>query len=117
MALIDCIECSNQVSDKADICPHCGINVTDILEEINKRNAYGWVYILSHEKHVDLKIGFTTRTVDQRIQDLERGSGVIPGFVNQYAVKCRLPKKVEREVHNMLSEYRVSKNREFFSLM
>jgi len=76
----------------------------------------GWVYILSHKKHDDLKIGFTTRTVKQRIKDLESSTGVMPGFVCEYAVKCNFPRKVEQIVHEMLSAYRVSKNREFFSI-
>ena len=32
MALIKCPECGKQISDKAEMCPHCGINLK--IEEI-----------------------------------------------------------------------------------
>lgn len=39
MALIKCPECGNDVSDKAECCPHCGINISNIkdLEELSKK--------------------------------------------------------------------------------
>lgn len=37
MALIKCPECGKQISDKAEICPHCGIEVQKILEEIREK--------------------------------------------------------------------------------
>ncbi len=36
MALIKCPECGNQISDKATICPNCGINVQKVLSEIRE---------------------------------------------------------------------------------
>lgn len=33
MALIICPECSKRISDKADKCPHCGIEMTDELRK------------------------------------------------------------------------------------
>lgn len=40
MALIKCIECGNDVSEKADVCPHCGLAVEESLKkyEDNKQN-------------------------------------------------------------------------------
>ena len=37
MAMINCSECGNQVSDQALTCPHCGISSPISLEERNKR--------------------------------------------------------------------------------
>lgn len=31
MALINCPECNNQVSNKADTCPHCGVRICDYV--------------------------------------------------------------------------------------
>ena len=36
MALIKCPECGTQISDKATICPHCGIDVQQALNEMRK---------------------------------------------------------------------------------
>ena len=35
MAIIKCIECGNDVSDKAESCPHCGYPVNKTIEESN----------------------------------------------------------------------------------
>lgn len=41
MALITCPECGNQVSDKAEICPHCGIKIAgNIPLSQNKQNPH-----------------------------------------------------------------------------
>lgn len=37
MALINCPECFNEVSDKAKLCPHCGV---DIQEELRPKSVY-----------------------------------------------------------------------------
>lgn len=33
MAMINCSECGNKISDQAEICPHCGIHSTILLEK------------------------------------------------------------------------------------
>lgn len=37
MALIKCPECGQQISNKAEVCPHCGIEVQKVLEEIHDK--------------------------------------------------------------------------------
>ena len=39
MALIECAECGNDVSDKAENCPHCGISLTSILADQQQEQA------------------------------------------------------------------------------
>lgn len=39
MAVIKCVECGGNVSDKAETCPHCGAPVKPMLEEIEKAKA------------------------------------------------------------------------------
>ena len=40
MALIDCPECGNQVSDLAESCPHCGFGLYQEAPEIIARITY-----------------------------------------------------------------------------
>lgn len=37
MALIKCPECGKQISDRAEVCPHCGIEVQRVLAEIREK--------------------------------------------------------------------------------
>lgn len=37
MALIKCPECGKQISDKAEVCPHCGMEVQIVLAEIREK--------------------------------------------------------------------------------
>lgn len=41
MALIKCIECGNEISNKAEVCPNCGCPVSDTVKEkiIKKRKC------------------------------------------------------------------------------
>ena len=45
MALINCPECNNQVSDKAKSCPHCGFPISDIQTKQNSNEKYNIVFI------------------------------------------------------------------------
>jgi uncharacterized membrane protein YvbJ len=36
MALMNCPECNNQVSDQAKACPHCGYEINDLTENTSK---------------------------------------------------------------------------------
>lgn len=42
MELINCTECGNEVSEKAKVCPHCGINHPRLK---NHRLYYKTIYI------------------------------------------------------------------------
>lgn len=41
MALIKCIECGNEISNKAEVCPNCGCPVSETVKEkiIKKRKC------------------------------------------------------------------------------
>ena len=52
MALINCPECNNQISDKAKCCPHCGFPIDNISKKENKcsiilENTIGNDYIIT----------------------------------------------------------------------
>ena len=74
----------------------------------------GWVYVLSHPQMNSLKVGFTFRSVKERLDELSVTA--VPGaFVWEYGVLVTDPQQVERKTHKFLSSHRVASNREFFS--
>jgi len=74
-----------------------------------------WVYVLSNPSIPgQLKIGSTQKEPDVRAKQLSRGTGVPTGFVVEFSFKCFNAMAAEREIHNVLKEFRVSKDREFF---
>lgn len=62
-----------------------------------------------------IKIGYTTRTAEDRAKELYEGAlGVPKPFVIAHINDCEEPQELEAVVHKRLAEYRVNKNREFF---
>ena len=76
----------------------------------------GCVYILENPSMPDLiKIGFTTKTAEERAKKLYDGSlGVPKPFVVVHTNDCEDPKKLEAIVHKQLAKHRINKDREFF---
>lgn len=76
----------------------------------------GYVYILKNEAMPGLiKIGYTTRTVEERANELYEGiTGVPMPFEVAYEYSCEEPQKLEREMHRKLTPHRINENREFF---
>ena len=63
-----------------------------------------------------LKIGITKRDVRSRVNEINRATGIVIPFGVRYVWRVRNPKRVEREVHKLLADYRVRSDREFFSM-
>jgi predicted Zn-ribbon and HTH transcriptional regulator len=63
-----------------------------------------------------LKIGFTTRNVDERITELNSSTGVPTNFVLEAYFCSSTPENDERLLHRELNEYRTNRNREFFQI-
>ena len=77
----------------------------------------GYVYILINSAFPNLlKIGRTTRTPQERADELSASTGVPYPFVVAHYEKVIDPVAVEREAHNALAKYRSSNSREFFEL-
>ena len=77
----------------------------------------GWIYILSHELYSNhVKIGFTERSVEERIIELESGTGVPRGLFIEYAILTSEPRKLEARIHSELSDYRIWSDKEFFKI-
>jgi hypothetical protein len=75
----------------------------------------GWIYILSNRSMRGLlKIGYTRRTVEERVKQLSNHTGVPSRFVCVYYCRVRSPEAVERAVHRLLAYYEADK--EFFEV-
>lgn len=70
----------------------------------------GYIYILESKGQSGiLKIGYTDRTPQQRLNEINGGTGVIiPWYiVNSFA--CKSPEYIETLVHQALNQYHVNK--------
>ena len=75
----------------------------------------GWTYVLSTREFPDLlKIGMTTRGVEQRTREINRATGVAIPFGVRRCWRVSNPTKAERAVHQRLHAFRLRDDREFF---
>jgi len=73
MALVECIECKNQVSDKAGQCPHCGVNFTQCSECGSLfANCDKFCGKCGYQNAVNAEDGHLDKAVDSSISDQER---------------------------------------------
>ena len=74
------------------------------------------VYILTNEAMPGLiKIGYTDKTIEKRMKELSRHSGVPLPFTCYYAVETD-NKNLEKMIHEMFDDVRLSSSREFFTI-
>ena len=75
------------------------------------------IYILStREQKSFLKIGYTTRKVVERVNEINSATGVVIPF-GVRAVWCvKDARRLEKKIHEVLSDYRVRSDREFFAM-
>ena len=77
----------------------------------------GWIYILSTRGAPSiLKIGMTTRTVDERVKEINSSTGVLYPYSARAAFRVDKPIEIEREIHIRLAGCRIRPDREFFDL-
>ena len=77
----------------------------------------GILYMLgTREMKGLLKIGITERDVIARVNEINSATGIAIPLGVRHIWRVRNPKTVEREVHRLLSDYRVRSDREFFQL-
>lgn len=75
----------------------------------------GWVYVLENESMPNLfKVGFTGKTVEARLAELSSATGVPTSFVCVFYCRVKNPRSVEHASHDILSSYRLGRDREFF---
>jgi hypothetical protein len=87
------------------------------LGEIQPWRPDGQIYILStREMPSFLKIGFTNRTVEERVKEINSSTGVIIPFGVRAAWNVMNAPEIERRIHALFSKYRVRADREFFQM-
>lgn len=88
-------------------------------KEKTKPEKEGLVYILTNPsfKALYIKIGYTDRTIQERLRDLNNTS--VPYDFRVYALLKTKPGKskvVEDMIHDLFESYRMNEKREFFNL-
>src|SRR6267143_863786 len=92
--------------------PRC-LRCDDVL---SYTSVSGYIYILSNPRMKDLlKIGLSTRPVQERIAELSSATGVPAPFEPEAYFVSTDPEAHEQEIHAALAEYRV-KGKKFFDL-
>tara|TARA_R100001443_G_C3346976_1_gene175855 strand:+ start:889 stop:1350 length:462 start_codon:yes stop_codon:yes gene_type:complete len=76
-----------------------------------------WVYVLSNPSQPGIfKIGYTSNTPEERARQLSNATGVALPYEVEYAYSCWNGLELEKDVHERLNEYRLSRQREFFQV-
>lgn len=85
--------------------------------DIHSDSRTEYLYILSRreEKEV-LKIGMTTRNVKKRVDEINSATGVLYPYAARKVYKVKDCHKVEKDIHTLLSDYRIRQDREFFRI-
>ncbi len=81
-----------------------------------KKSMKGYVYVLSNPSMPNLyKIGMTTRTVEERVKELDT-TGVPTPYKIELSIQTNNPKQFERFLHRCFNQNRVNNKREFFNV-
>ncbi len=84
-------------------------------KKIVDEKGAGWIYVLSTREFPDLlKIGMTTRTVEQRVNEINAATGVVVPFGVRRCWRVMSPALAEKAVHQALNVHRIRADREFF---
>lgn len=76
---------------------------------------YGFVYVLGNECMPGIyKIGFTTNHPQVRANQLSASTSCPTPFEIYACVGAESPEKMERDIHERLSNFRINDSREFF---
>jgi cold shock CspA family protein len=77
----------------------------------------GWLYVLSTREQPDtLKIGMTTRSVPERVRQINSATGLLHPYSARAIYKVKSAREAERQVFALLSDYRIREDREFFHI-
>lgn len=70
----------------------------------------GYIYILENKNQPGIcKIGYTDRTPQERVKEINGATGVIVPWYVSNAFPCKSPASIERLVHGVLSDYWLNK--------
>jgi hypothetical protein len=77
--------------------------------------SHGYVYCMSNPAMPGLlKIGYTERTIDERLQEANLSTWVPQPFLLEFAKFVKQPNAKEQIIHRILAAERVNPRREFF---
>ena len=100
-----------------------GINTWDVRyfkrKYGSKKSPFstGHIYILQNTSVPGIfKIGFTERSVVDRLNEINKATGVITPWQVRDFWFTQEPYLAEQEIHDLLSDYRVQNNREGFAV-
>jgi hypothetical protein len=100
-----------------------GINTWDVRyfkrKYGSKKSPFstGHIYILQNTSVPGIfKIGFTERSVVDRLNEINKATGVITPWQVRDFWFTQEPYLAEQEIHDLLSDYRVQDNREGFAV-
>ena len=92
-------------------CSECGAVMLD-YEPVR-----GFVYVISNAAMPGLlKVGFTVRSVDERIAELNSGTAVPSPFIVEGVFPSTDPESHELQIHRELAATRLQPQREFFKI-
>lgn len=85
--------------------------------DIHSDSRTEYLYILSRREEKDvLKIGMTTRNIKKRVDEINSATGVLYPYAARKVYKVKDCRKVEKDIHILLSDYRIRQDREFFRI-
>jgi hypothetical protein len=94
-----------------------GARLRNFPRDTTLSDGVGYVYVLStREQPRLLKIGYTDRRVEDRVAEINRATGVVYPFGVRALWVVASAREVEQELHELLVEHRVRRDREFFDL-
>lgn len=83
----------------------------------SKDTSEEYIYILSRREEPDiLKIGMTTRNIKKRVNEINSATGVLYPYSARKVYKVKNCRQVEKDIHNILQNYRIRTDREFFKI-
>ncbi len=81
----------------------------------SKDTSEEYIYILSRREEPDiLKIGMTTRNIKKRVNEINSATGVLYPYSARKVYKVKNCHQVEKDIHDILQNYRIREDREFF---
>jgi T5orf172 domain-containing protein len=90
------------------------------LRELNgSRRKPEWIYVLMNKLcHGILKIGYTSKSIYQRVNEINSATGVISPWIIAFGYKCIDGYQLEQELHRYLENkgIRINPKREGFEL-
>lgn len=85
--------------------------------DVSNSSLGGWIYILSNrEQPTVLKIGMTTRTVEERVKEINSATGLLIPYAARKVFRVADAPAAEKAIHSLLSNHRIRSDREFFEI-